>query len=385
MKKGKFLVFFLVSVFVLGTVGSVFANSGYFSDWKAAYPNSASSSFSCSLCHTSAPSLNDYGAAVVAANFNYASIESSDSDGDGATNIEEINAGTNPGDINSKPAPAPVACTDYTYSDWTACDANGQQSRTQTGLLPAGCTGTPSAAPVLTQSCTPSSAACTDYTYSDWTACDANGQQSRTQTGLLPAGCTGTPSAAPVLTQSCNNVPPPATATMPVPTGAQVFSYQPVDLPVVSDDPSQAKPIGVGPIATGGNTIDLRVDIGPFAGPVNVSLIAYAPAIDSEDLYFIAPGLGLKKLSDAVGEEEQAERDGRRRSSDEREDSEHSLPSKHFRDLVVWKKNVTSVNEGVFTAKITDLPSGLYPLVLAVTSPDNPDNSYRWITYLFIP
>ncbi len=102
--------------------------------------------------------------------------------------------------------PPPAACTDYTYSPWSAC-VNGQQIRTVIGNIPAGCTGTPSIQPQLTQSCTAPPAACTDYTYSPWSAC-VNGQQTRTVIGNIPAGCTGTPSTATVLTQACT--PPPA-------------------------------------------------------------------------------------------------------------------------------------------------------------------------------
>ena len=165
---------------------------------------------------------------------------------------------------------------------------------------------------------------------------------------------------------------------MPVPTGAQAFSYQPVNMPVVSDDPAQAKPIGVGPLATGGDTIDLRVDIGPFAGPVDVSLALYGPTIDSDDLYFIVPGVGLQRLSDAVRDEDRTE-------SDTHKESDSHDRERRIRDRVLWKNNVTSVNEEIFMGNATALPSGLYPLVLNVTSHDNPDNSYRWITYMFIP
>ena len=325
MKRGKFLVVLLVVAFVLGGVGSVYA---------ALDGNAVMSQYNCTGCH-------------------------------GVSTIKGTDNASTVTKIMDSIAPGGMMANISSVNKLTQAEAQAIADV----LFP------------------PTTTACTDYTYSAWSACDTNGQQSRTQTGYLPANCTGTPSAQPVLTQTCNYVPPappPPTGTMPVPTGSQVYSYQPVDLPVVSDDPAQAKPIGIGPIATGGDTIDVRVDIGPFAGPVNVSLIAYAPAIDSEDLYFIAPGIGLKKLSDAVGEEEQAERDGRT-SSHERERDEHSLPARHFRNLVVWKTDVTSVNEGVFTAKITDLPSGLYPLVLVITPHDNPDNAYRWITYLFIP
>lgn len=51
--------------------------------------------------------------------------------------------------------PPPVACTGYTYSAWSACGTDGQQTRTVTGNTPSGCTGTPPTAAVLTQACTP--------------------------------------------------------------------------------------------------------------------------------------------------------------------------------------------------------------------------------------
>jgi len=76
------------------------------------YPIIASSSLnSCDLCHTSSvPSLNPYGQAYKSAGRNtaaFGTIESLDSDGDGFTNIQEINALTFPGN----PASFPVVPT----------------------------------------------------------------------------------------------------------------------------------------------------------------------------------------------------------------------------------------------------------------------------------
>lgn len=53
----------------------------------------------CTLCHisTSPTTWNDYGNDLRAANLDFASIENNDSDGDGVSNIDEINALTFPG------------------------------------------------------------------------------------------------------------------------------------------------------------------------------------------------------------------------------------------------------------------------------------------------
>ena len=118
----KLFVMFIAVVFIIGAVGSASAGSSYVNSFTSAYPSSATKSFSCSICHVPAgPSArNLYGAAWASASKNFKNIESQDSDGDGATNIVEINAGTNPGDPGSKPPPAPTACTGYTYSAWSA-------------------------------------------------------------------------------------------------------------------------------------------------------------------------------------------------------------------------------------------------------------------------
>jgi hypothetical protein len=79
----------------------------------AKYPSLSGTSLqSCDLCHTaSLPSLNPYGAAYKSKGRNtaaFGSIENLDSDGDGFSNIQEINALTFPGNPSSKPA-APTA------------------------------------------------------------------------------------------------------------------------------------------------------------------------------------------------------------------------------------------------------------------------------------
>ncbi|WMW26240.1 PGF-CTERM sorting domain-containing protein [Methanolobus sediminis] len=57
---------------------------------------------SCSICHGDS-TLTPYGADVLASGLDFASIENNDSDEDGFSNIEEINALTSPGDPNDYP------------------------------------------------------------------------------------------------------------------------------------------------------------------------------------------------------------------------------------------------------------------------------------------
>ena len=97
-----------------------------------------------------------------------------------------------------------VPCISFTYSDWSACQSNGTQSRTVTTYNPSGCSG--GETPILTQSCeyAPSiisSSSCISFTYSDWSACQSNGTQSRTVSEYNPSNCSG--GETPILTQSC--------------------------------------------------------------------------------------------------------------------------------------------------------------------------------------
>ena len=83
------------------------ANSTYRNAWKAAYPTACatllSAVSSCDLCHAASgvPDLNPYGSALVGHSANITSTNNLDSDGDGRTNIQEINDCTLPGDPNS--------------------------------------------------------------------------------------------------------------------------------------------------------------------------------------------------------------------------------------------------------------------------------------------
>jgi hypothetical protein len=101
MKK-KVVIFFLANAIIAGFFALAFGSPGYLTDFRTAYPTTALNS--CTVCHTSPPTLNPYGNAWLASGYDFAAIAGLDSDGDGFSNIAEIQAGTYPGNAASKPA-----------------------------------------------------------------------------------------------------------------------------------------------------------------------------------------------------------------------------------------------------------------------------------------
>ncbi|HEV3364531.1 MAG TPA: thrombospondin type 3 repeat-containing protein [Acidimicrobiia bacterium] len=79
----------------------------YLSEFNSRYKTGGSHLDTCSTCHSSsspsAENLNPYGADFAGANRDFGAIEGKDSDGDGFSNLDEIKAGTFPGDPNENP------------------------------------------------------------------------------------------------------------------------------------------------------------------------------------------------------------------------------------------------------------------------------------------
>ena len=101
-----FLMAMLVVLTALMAAPSAFAESGFLTTWSNLYPGSASdNNASCQLCHgSSTQNINSYGFAMALCNGNSGSIssriqavEGQDSDGQGDSNLAEINASTQPG------------------------------------------------------------------------------------------------------------------------------------------------------------------------------------------------------------------------------------------------------------------------------------------------
>ncbi|MEA2001044.1 MAG: c-type cytochrome [Actinomycetota bacterium] len=98
-----FLLF--LAIVLAASADQAAAKSGFLGDFNAAYGTAGTPLDSCSLCHTNVPSLNGYGTDWRDNSKNFAAIEPLDSDGDGWTNIQEIQARSMPGSAASTPPP----------------------------------------------------------------------------------------------------------------------------------------------------------------------------------------------------------------------------------------------------------------------------------------
>ncbi|MCL7412380.1 MAG: PKD domain-containing protein, partial [ANME-2 cluster archaeon] len=109
----------LLTITLVGMPQAAAFNS-YLSEFNTMYGSSDADIGVCEVCHgTSYGIRNSYGQDFANNSHNFVNIESFDSDNDGFSNIEEINARTFPGDASSKPAPVnqpPVADASGPYS-----------------------------------------------------------------------------------------------------------------------------------------------------------------------------------------------------------------------------------------------------------------------------
>jgi hypothetical protein len=98
------LALFLAVIVLIG-VPMVAARPTYFAAFKEKYNTGGTKLDSCNTCHTSGGGSprNPYGIAYSENGKDFTSIENLDSDNDGFTNIEEINAQTFPGGPNDYP------------------------------------------------------------------------------------------------------------------------------------------------------------------------------------------------------------------------------------------------------------------------------------------
>lgn len=146
---------------------------------------------------------------------------------------------------------------------------------------------------------------------------------------------------------------------MPLPVELQSFTYGSVPFPVMGELPVAARPIAVGLLAQGGDTLRVQVALGELSGPADIYFaIAYRGLVvlsgpSYPDLYLLGSD-GTFTLA----------KDG----------------------LIAWKTNVTSVTASPFgDIPISALAPGFYDLYLLVTPAGNLNAGYLWKTDFYIP
>ena len=107
MKKNSQRIFALLAA--LGFSTTLLATIDAQKQFVAAYPQAKGKLDKCTTCHTGTPKkgvpalnpfgkdLNDKALDAAKKSYDFKKVESLDSDGDGVKNLDEINAGTNPG------------------------------------------------------------------------------------------------------------------------------------------------------------------------------------------------------------------------------------------------------------------------------------------------
>ena len=105
------IIWCIAFVAMLLVVPQVTARPSYLSTFESTYPIAVGSKIdACNLCHNSpsgGDARNPYGLSYASSGHSFSAIENIDSDGDGWTNIQEINSLTFPGDSNDHPTTPP--------------------------------------------------------------------------------------------------------------------------------------------------------------------------------------------------------------------------------------------------------------------------------------
>ena len=144
-------------------------------------------------------------------------------------------------------------------------------------------------------------------------------------------------------------------STIPAPSGQQNFPYDPTAFSIASIEPAVARPMAVGDIATGGDILNIQINLGQFSDPVDIYFALFAPTIDPDNIYILTSDNTFQKLA-TVG-------------------------------LKAWESyTYGDISESLFgDIPTSGLPSGTYYLYLAVTPAGSLDYYYLWETYFEIP
>ncbi|MGE5239952.1 MAG: PQQ-dependent sugar dehydrogenase [Chloroflexota bacterium] len=154
---------------------------------------------------------------------------------------------------------------------------------------------------------------------------------------------------------------------LPMPLGKETFLYPTTAQPSADIVPAAARPVGVGNVANGGATVDIRVILSRFSGPVDL-YGAFVLSSDPGTVNILKPDLTFRQFT--VAEVDQALTAG--------------VPPP---GVEPWKSAITSpVNERVFGPLATaDLVPGTYRLYLLAAPAGRSDRFHVWITSFVVP
>lgn len=140
---------------------------------------------------------------------------------------------------------------------------------------------------------------------------------------------------------------------MDLPSSQKVYTYSSVPEPVLSTDPSSAKPVSIGDYAAEGNTISMKIGFERFEGAADIYVAFYAPAIDPDNILVLENGNTLRKLST---------------------------------ETIPWKENITGPVYETLSGEIptSALPAGIYYVYTAMTPAGSADSYYLWTTSFII-
>ncbi len=171
-------------------------------------------------------------------------------------------------------------------------------------------------------------------------------------TGMMPGAGTGTTGGTGATSVTSSSIGMMG-SYLQMPMAHQMFTYGPTVSPVVGTDISTSMPIGVGPVAMGGNMITIHTAIGQFTNPMDMYLTVYAPAVDPFNVYMYHPDGTIRPVSEGVEP---------------------------------WMTGVTSVDQTPISNMPTSgLAKGTYTVGLTATQTgSNMSNYYMWTTNFVI-
>lgn len=147
-----------------------------------------------------------------------------------------------------------------------------------------------------------------------------------------------------------------------LPSSKQSRTYAPVALPELDDDRSQAKPVGIGPLATGGDALSVRIGLNQFAAPVDI-YGAYRVSTNPGQVKVLRPN-GTSFNAFTVTQILNALSTGVRPQGAE-----------------PWKTGVMGpIDEQLFNIPTANLPPGNYTAYLLVTPANDLSTYYLWVT-----